>query len=100
LSLPVARAILASGIEIAGRGAFFAGCGTAKGAEHAIKRGIADAEPMLLADEMMAKMVLLDPAAQPRSRLVGNMRDVMHPFIVQDRQHHPEQRGQSGLSPE
>jgi hypothetical protein len=72
-----ARAALASGasgIEIADRGAFFVG----GGAEHAVKRGNADAKLVFLADEMMAQAVLLDPAAQPRSRLVGNMRDVMH----------------------
>ena len=54
--------------------------------------GVADAEPVLLADEMMAQMVLLDPAAEPGPRLVGNVRDVMRPFIVQDRKHHPKQR--------
>jgi hypothetical protein len=66
-------------MEIAGRRAFFAGAGTAKGAEQAVERGIADAEPVLLADEMMTQMVLLDPAPEPRARPVGNMRDVMHP---------------------
>src|SRR5450759_584060 len=87
-------------MELAGGGAFLAAGGAAEGAEHAVERWIADAEPVLLADEMMAQMILLDPAAEPRSRLVGNMRDVMHPFIMQDRKHHPEQRGGRGLRPE
>ncbi|MEY2537254.1 MAG: hypothetical protein QOG67_994, partial [Verrucomicrobiota bacterium] len=34
-----------SGMEIPRRGAFFVGAGSAKGAEHAVERGIADAEP-------------------------------------------------------
>src|ERR1700680_1645260 len=96
----MARSPAVSGMEIAGRGAFFAGGGPAKCAEGAVERRIADSEPVLLADEMMAKVVLLDPAAQPRSRLVGNMRDVMHPLVMQDRQHHPEQRRQGSLGPE
>src|SRR5450631_1934163 len=50
--------------------AFFAGVGSALGAEHAIKCWIADAEPVLLADEMMAQMILLDKAADLRSRRV------------------------------
>jgi len=37
--------------------------GRRKGAEHAVEGGIADAEPVLPADEMVAQMVLLDPAA-------------------------------------
>src|SRR5664279_1068203 len=85
-----------SRIELSRGRAFFAGVGAAKGAEHAVQRGVADAEPVLLADEMMAQMILLDEAAQPGSRHIGNMRDVMHPFIMQDRQHHPEQRGWRG----
>src|ERR1700722_13657131 len=89
-----------SGMEMAGGGALFAGGGSAEGAEHAVEFGIADAEPVLLADEMMAQMILLDPAAEPRARLVGNMGDVMHPLTVQDRQHHPEQRGRRGLRSE
>jgi hypothetical protein len=31
--------------------------------EHAVEGGIADAEPVLLADEMLAQMILLDKAA-------------------------------------
>jgi hypothetical protein len=85
VSTQAAAAGFPSGIEIAGGGAFLGGAGSAKRTEHTVKRGIADAVPVLLADEMMAQVVLLDPAAQPRSRLVGNMRDVVHPFIMQDR---------------
>src|SRR6266849_8737244 len=91
---------LASGIKIAGGGALFRGGGSAQRTEHAIKGGVADAKPVFLADEMVAQMIMLDPAAEPRSRLIGNMRDVMHPFIMQDRQHPPEQRGSRGLRPE
>src|SRR5579859_4854895 len=80
-------------VELAGGAALLGGVGSAKRAEHAVKSRIADAEPVLLADEMVSQVVLLDPAPQPRSRLVGNVGDVMHPFIVQDRKHHPEQRG-------
>ena len=83
---------IVSGIKLARSRAFFAGVGSTKSAEHAVQRGIADAEPVLLADEMMAQMILLDEAAQLRARHIGNMRDVMHPFIMQDRQHHAEQR--------
>src|SRR3977135_3419393 len=90
----------ASGPELARGGAFFAGVGATKSAEHAVQRRIADAEPVLLADEMMPQMVLLDEAAQPGSRQIGNMGDVMHPFIMQDRQHHAEQRGWRGSTSE
>src|SRR5665213_4540938 len=70
---PPARAL----VKMARRGALLGGAGAAKRAEHAVQRGIADAEPVLLADEMMAQVVLLDPAAQPRMRLVRNVVDVM-----------------------
>ena len=79
-------------MEIAGGGALLRGAGSAKRPEHAVQRGVANAKPVFLANEMMTQMILLDPAAEPRSRLIGNMRDVMHPFIMQDRQHHSEQR--------
>src|SRR5882672_12344752 len=88
---------LPSGMEIAGRAALFGGTGSAKRTEHAVQRGVADAKPVFLADEMMTQMILLDPATEPRSRPVWNMRDVMHPFIMQDRQHHSEQRRGRGL---
>jgi hypothetical protein len=45
-------------------------------------------------------MVLLDPAAQSRARLIGNVGDVVHPFIMQDRQHHAEQRGHGAFRAE
>ena len=89
-----------SGIEIAGCAAFLGGGGPAKRAEHAVQRRIADAEPVLFTDEVMTQVVLLDPAPEPRSRLVGNVGDVMHPFIMKNRKHHSEQRGSGGLRPQ
>src|SRR3979411_3059609 len=67
---------LPSGMEIAGGGALLRGAGSAKRPEHAVQRAVANAKPVFLANEMMTQMILLDPAAEPRSRLVGNMRDV------------------------
>jgi hypothetical protein len=45
-------------------------------AKHAVQRGVADAKPVFLADEMMTKVILLDPAAQPRSRLARNWQGI------------------------
>src|SRR5665213_1969353 len=83
---------LTSGIELAGRCALLRSIRSTKRAEQAIQRGIADAKPVLLADEVMAQVILLDPASEARLRLIGNVGDVMHPFIMQDGEHHPEQR--------
>src|SRR5271154_5488319 len=71
----------ASGMELARRRAPLRGLGIAESAKHEVERRIADAEPFLLADEMMAKMVLLHPAAHAGSRRIGNVRDIMHPFV-------------------
>ena len=62
---------VASGKEIARAGAFLIGARSTEGAEHAVEGGIADAEPVLLADEMVAQMVLLDPAANYEKRRQG-----------------------------
>jgi hypothetical protein len=70
---------------------FWTSPGLTKRTEDVIQRRIADAEPVLLADEMMAQVVLLEPASEAGFRLVGNVGDVMHPFIMQDRKQHSEQ---------
>src|SRR5262249_9502603 len=57
-----------------------------------IHRRIADPEPELLADVMMAQVILLDPAPEGGARLIGNMRDVMHPLVVEDGERHAEHR--------
>src|SRR5579862_5555357 len=78
-------------IELTRRAALFDLAWCAKRTEHGVKRRIADAEPVLFADEVMTQMILLDPSAEARSRLIGNVGDVVHPFIVQDRQHDSKQ---------
>src|ERR1700733_6157153 len=57
-----------------------------------IHRGITDAEPELLADVVVAQVILLDPAPEGRARLMGNMRDVMHPLVVENRKRYAEHR--------
>src|SRR5262249_14836481 len=89
-----------SRIEFARCAAFLRGFRSAKRTEDAVEGGIAHAKPVLLTDEVMAQMVLLDPATETRSRLVRNVGDIMHPFIVQDGEHHSEQRGSRGVRPE
>src|SRR5277367_3452084 len=87
----------ASGMELARRRAPLRGLRIAESAENEVERGVADAEPFLLADKMVAKMVLLHPASDAGSRRIGNVRDIMHPFIVQDRQHDAEHHRGDGL---
>jgi hypothetical protein len=76
------------GMEISGGGAFFIGAGPRKVPNTPSSVGL------------LTPNQLFDRAAQPRARLVGDMRDVVHPFIMQDRQHHPQQPGRRGLDPE
>src|SRR5579872_2053029 len=80
-------------IEPPGGAALFDITRISERAEHSIERRIADAEPVLFADEVMAQMVLLDPSSEACARRVGNVGDVVHPFVMQDRQHHAEQGG-------
>src|ERR1700677_1807481 len=87
----------ASGMELPRRRAPLRGLRIAESAENEVERRIADAEPFLLTDEMMAKMVLLHPPAHAGSRLIGNVRDIMHPFVVKDRQHDAEHHRGDGL---
>src|ERR1700675_990905 len=87
----------ASGMELARRRAPLRGLRIAESAENEVERRIAGAELFLLTDEMMAKMVLLHPAAHAGSRLIGNVRDIMHPIVVQDRQHDAEHHRGDGL---
>src|SRR6516162_7539351 len=82
----------ASGIELAHAGALLHVLWPPIGAIDEIERRIGDAEPELLADEMMAQMVLLHPAAERRARLIGDMGEVMHPFIMYEAYHDPEQQ--------
>ncbi len=69
------------------------------GAEDEVERRIADPEPQLLADEMMAQVVLLDPAPERGQRPDRRMGDVMRPFVMEDRRRHAEHgRGGRGLA--
>ena len=60
------------------------------GAADEIHRRIGDAKPEFLADEVMTQVILLEPAADARARLIGHMRDVVHPLVLEDRQCHTE----------
>src|SRR6516225_6518553 len=72
-------------VELAGGAAALdLACRFVRAAEQ-IHRRIADPEPEFLADEVMAQVILLDPPAEGGARLTGNMRDVMHPLVVEDR---------------
>src|SRR5215813_5785905 len=79
-------------VELAGSAAAFDLARFLICAAEQIHRRIADPEPKLLADVMMAQVILLDPASEGRARLIGNMRDVMDPFVVEDGKRHAEHR--------
>src|SRR5271155_5856014 len=51
-----------SGVEFTRRRALVPRIRSTERAEHAVQRRVTDAEPVLLADEVMAQMILLDPA--------------------------------------
>src|SRR5579871_4473054 len=66
----------ASGVEFTRRRTLFRRAWPSERPEHAIQRRIADAEPVLLADEVVPQVILLDPASKACARLVGNMGDI------------------------
>jgi hypothetical protein len=41
---------------------------------------------------MVAQVILLDPAADAGARLIGDVGDVVHPFVVEDCERHAEHR--------
>ena len=80
-------------VELAGGAAALdLACFLVRAAEQ-VHRGITDAEPELLADVVVAQVILLDPAPEGRARLIGNVRDVVHPLVVEDGERHAEYRG-------
>src|SRR5579872_4798497 len=87
-------------IQIADGSAFLHCLRRPIGAVNQIERRIADAEPIFLTDEMMAQMVLFHPAAEARSRHIGDVSDIVHPFIMRDAKHHAENDRRSAGSPE
>src|SRR6202011_1679668 len=54
------------------------------------------AEPHALVLEMVPEMVLLDPAAEPRLRHERDVRDVVHPFVVEQAEDRAEQHRRAG----
>jgi hypothetical protein len=62
-----AHLVRASVVELPRRRTLFRRIWPAERTEHTIQRRVADAEPVFLADEVMAQMVLLDPVTEPRA---------------------------------